>query len=277
MYLPPLIFGLFMMTLGYGLFINFTAHSSWTKLIIFQIIAGLGIGPVFQSPIIALQAHIKPRDIGTATATLGFVRQLATSTSVVIGEVVFQNQMKKKAGTLTKALGPKLARELGGGNAGANTRLIDTLPQPQKGIVRNAFANSLSTMWIMYTAFAAAGLITVFFIHRQKLTKQHEETKTGLAAEKENAAERDAEREAKRESKRLSRASRQTGTTAADSRPPSMPPMPSMPNSRPTSSRPVSKSVNHQHLEPVQSVDETQPRDLEQARAVEAEKLEFEG
>ena len=62
------------MCLGYGLFIDFDASSSWAKLVIFQIVAGLGIGPLFQAPIIALQAHINPRDIGTATATLGFTR-----------------------------------------------------------------------------------------------------------------------------------------------------------------------------------------------------------
>ena len=205
MFLPPIFFGMFMMTLGYGLFIDFDAKSSLTKIIIFQIIAGLGIGPGFQSPIIALQAHINPRDIGTATATLGFVRQLATSTSVVIGEVVFQNQMKKKAPMLIKALGPELAQKLGGSSAGANTQIIDQLAPGPRAVVRVAFADSLQPMWAMYCAFAGAGLITAFFIKRKVLSSKHEETKTGLEAEKENAAQRQAEREAKRESKRESK------------------------------------------------------------------------
>lgn len=197
-FLPPIYFGMFMMTLGYGLFIDFDADSSWAKIICFQIVAGLGIGPIFQAPIIALQAHINPRDIGTATATLGFVRQLATSTSVVIGEVVFQNQMEKKAGHLAKVLGPQLAEQLGGANAGANTRLIDQLPSAERRPVRVAFANSLQPMWIMYTAFAGAGLLVSFAIRKKVLSAKHEETKTGLQAEKENAAARQAEREAKK-------------------------------------------------------------------------------
>jgi len=204
MFLPPIFFGLFMMTLGYGLFVNFSAHSGWAKVIIYQIIAGAGIGPLFQSPIIALQAHINPRDIGTATATLGFVRQLATSISVVIGEVVFQNHMKTYSGQLKQALGPQLAHELGGGNAGANTQIIDSLPKAQKGVVRDDFAKSLQPMWIMYCVFAGAGLITAFFIQKKVLSKHHEETKTGLEAQKENAALREAEREAKKDSKRQS-------------------------------------------------------------------------
>ena len=245
-FLPPIYFGLFMMTLGFGLFTDFDANSSWTKLIIYQIIAGLGIGPLFQAPIIALQAHINPRDIGTATATLGFVRQLATSTSVVIGQVVFQNQMKKKAGTLTRALGPKLAQQLGGGNAGANTQLIDSLPENEKSVVRVAFADSLMPMWVMYTVFAGVGLIVSFFIHRKVLTSKHEETKTGLEAEREHAAERQAERAEKRESKRQSQL-----LSAGNS-------------------RPASQSVSRAHIQPVEETEE-KPRDLEEG-LTEAEK-----
>jgi EmrB/QacA subfamily drug resistance transporter len=245
MFLPPIYFGMFMMTLGYGLFIDFDATSSWTKIIIFQIIAGLGTGPLFQAPIIALQAHINPRDIGTATATLGFIRQLATSTSVVIGEVVFQNEMKKKAGALVRVLGPKLAIQLGGANAGANTRIIDALPDNEKGVVRTAFADSLQPMWILYTAFAGVGFLTVFLIRKKVLSAQHEETKTGLEAEKENAAQRTAEREAKRESKRQSQL---------------------LSHSR-GNSRPQSQNMNRTHIEPVEEgVEKERPRtrDLEQ-------------
>lgn len=205
LFLPPIWFGMFMMTLGYGLFVDFDANSNWAKLALYQIIAGVGIGPLFQAPIIALQAHIKPRDIGTATATLGFIRQLATTTSVVIGQVVFQNSMSSKTPQLAATLGPERAAQLSGGEAGANTQVIQSLPPNQREVVRVAFADSLQPMWIMYVAFSAVGLATAFLIRKKQLTKQHEETKTGLAAEKENAAARSAEKEAKRASKRASR------------------------------------------------------------------------
>lgn len=230
-YLPPIYFGLFMMTLGYGLFVDFDAHSNWGKLAMYQIIAGLGIGPLFQAPIIALQAHINPRDIGTATATLGFIRQLATSTSVVIGQVVFQNSMSAKTNQLATSLGPEQAAQLSGGEAGANTQVIDALPGPQRDVVRVAFANSLQPMWIMYVAFSFVGLLAGFLIKKKVLSSQHEETKTGLAAEKENAAARTAEKEAKRASKRASRPGTSdtnkhlgSGETLADAT--DVPPMP---------------------------------------------------
>ncbi|KAK3054433.1 hypothetical protein LTR09_004701 [Extremus antarcticus] len=255
MFLPPIYFGMFMMTLGYGLFVDFDANSSWTKLIIYQIISGLGTGPIFQAPIIALQAHINPRDIATATATLGFVRQLATSTSVVIGEVVFQNEMKKKASTLIRALGPKLAKQLGGGNAGAESQLIDSLPMGQRSVVRVAFADSLMPMWAMYTAFAGAGLLSAFFIARKKLTAQHEETKTGMEAEKENAAARKQEREDHKLEKEEKRASKRASQMLSPSA-----------STDKVNSRPVSQNVSRAHIASVEEGDEG-VQDIEKGRA----------
>jgi MFS family permease len=197
-FLPPIYMGFILMTIGYGLFINFDADSSLAKIILYQVVAGFGIGPLFQAPTIALQAHINPRDIATATATLGFIRQLATSTSVVIGQVVFQNEMNKKIGTLTAALGAQLAQRLSGAAAGANVGLIDSLPADQRTVVRENFAWSLQPMWIMYTAFSGVGILVVLLIRRKTLATEHQETKTGLAAEKENAEARKAEKAAKR-------------------------------------------------------------------------------
>ena len=45
---PPIWFGLFFMTLGFGLFIDLDDYANWPKLIIYQIIAGIGVGPNFQ-------------------------------------------------------------------------------------------------------------------------------------------------------------------------------------------------------------------------------------
>lgn len=57
-YLPMIWFGMVMMTIGFGLFIDFDVNSSWAKIIVYQIIAGIGVGPNFQAPLIALQSLV---------------------------------------------------------------------------------------------------------------------------------------------------------------------------------------------------------------------------
>lgn len=138
------------------------------------------------------------RDIATATATFGFVRNLGSAISIVVGSVIFQNQMKSKQPMLRSALGPEVASAFGGGSAGANVGIIASLPENEKAIARSAFADSLGTMWIMYVVFAGIGLVVSGFITKNVLTKQHEETRTGLDEEQKRRLEREAERKEKK-------------------------------------------------------------------------------
>ncbi|KAK8243871.1 putative major facilitator superfamily transporter [Phyllosticta capitalensis] len=214
LYQPCIWFGLTVMTLGYGLFIMIGSHTSWAKIIIFQIVAGIGVGPNFQSPLIALQAHVNPRDIATATATFGFTRNLATAASVVIGSVVFQNQMKAHKPELRDALGDSLANVLGGASAGANAEILASLPNPQRGIAARIFANSMSKMWIMYTAFAGAGLLVSLLVKKSQLSKQHSETKTGLDNEERKRREALEEQKTQRDRQEQQQESRRASAAA---------------------------------------------------------------
>jgi EmrB/QacA subfamily drug resistance transporter len=207
-YLPSIWFGMTFMCLGFGLLIDLDARANWTKIIIFQIIAGIGVGPNFQSPLIALQTMVSPRDIATATATFGFTRNLSTSISVVIGGVVFQNEMQKKYQFLINTLGVQTANKLSGGSAGASVGIVRLLPPAQQAIARQAFYESLRTMWIMYVAFAALGVFISIFIGNQKLSKEHQITKTGLAEEE---AKRKDVQEQKKASKEMTRDGRKGG------------------------------------------------------------------
>ncbi|KAI9806936.1 MAG: hypothetical protein M1833_002594 [Piccolia ochrophora] len=184
-YLEPIWTGMALMTLGFGLFIDLSPTSSWAKIILYQIVAGLGVGPNFQSPLIALQSMIAPRDIATATATFGFTRNLATAISVVIGGVVFQNGMQAQLPALRDALGPDTAELLSGGSAGANVMIVAALPEAQRDLARQAFAEALRKMWILFVALGFAGMMASAGIGKQVLSKEHEETKTGLGGEEE--------------------------------------------------------------------------------------------
>lgn len=179
-YLPPIIAGMVLMTLGFGLFINLDTYPNWPKLILYQIIAGIGVGPNFQSPLIALQTMVEPRDMASATATYGFIRQLFTAISIVIGGVVFQNGMQSQYPHLLAELGPDTADLLSGKNAASSVGLVDKLPEADRVVAQQAYANSLRTMYIMYTIFAAVGLVIALFVGSRTLTKQHEVHKTGL-------------------------------------------------------------------------------------------------
>ncbi|KAL9130515.1 MAG: hypothetical protein Q9217_001335 [Psora testacea] len=209
-YLPPIWIGMLFMAIGFGLFIDLPNGRAWGRIFPFQIIAGLGVGPIFQAPLIALQTKVEPRDIATATALFGFVRNIATSVSVVLGGVIFQNRMMAHQAMLQASLPQDVAMRLGGGNAGSSTGLVQSLPKAQRNIVTEAYTESLRTLWIFYVAIAGVGLLASFAIGRQTLSKKHEQYKGGLEAEEEHRREQqsaDAQKKLEKEEKRQSRRS----------------------------------------------------------------------
>lgn len=190
-YREPIWAGMVLLTLGTGLYIDISATSSLGKVIAFEIVAGMGAGLIFEPPLIAIQALVAQEDVATATATLGFVRNLATSMSIVIGGVVIQNSMSLQASHLRAAgLSPALVRDFTGGDAAANVNMIKQIADPaQRLAVKEAFAWSLRNMWILMTGVAAVGALASWCIQTSVLSKEHTETKTGLQEKKEGRAD----------------------------------------------------------------------------------------
>ena len=176
----PIIAGMVLMCIGFGLFIDLGAKTNWAKIIVFQIIAGVGVGPNFQAPLIALQTNVEPRDIGAATSSFSFIRQIGTSISVVIGGVIFSNKMQSQGPYLKSELPPRLAEILTGANAIGNVQVVGHLQGHDGEVAKGAFWNSLRLMFIVYVAFAGLALLSAATIRQVKLEETHSEHKTGL-------------------------------------------------------------------------------------------------
>lgn len=186
-YLEIIYLGVSLMTVGNGLYTLFSATTSIPSVIGFQIVAGTGAGALFEAPLLGLQALVSQHDTATATGTFGFVRNLATSLSIVIGGVIFQNSMDLQVSSLASPpinLPSNITSVLSGGAAAANVMVVSMIQDPaQKFAVKEAFAWSLRNMWIFYTCISALAVVASAFIERQVLSKEHVETRTGIQKE----------------------------------------------------------------------------------------------
>ncbi|KAK3117332.1 hypothetical protein LTR53_001449 [Teratosphaeriaceae sp. CCFEE 6253] len=174
--------GVFLITVGTGLYISFDAYTSIARLVGVMLIGGSGCGLLFEAPIIAIQNTVSQADTATATATFGMLRNIATSISIVLGGVIFQNSMAGKVELLQNAgINSTLVGAFTNGQAAANVELVKTIQDlAQRNIVKEAFASSMRNMWYMYTAIAAVGLVAGIFIKHGHLSEEHTETKTGI-------------------------------------------------------------------------------------------------
>jgi hypothetical protein len=180
--------GVTLMTIGNGLYILLSPTSTLAEIIIYQIVAGIGAGLLFQAPLIALQALVSQDETATATATFGFIRSLATSLGVVLGGVIFQNSMDFHIPPLSSppiSLPSNVTDLLTKGGAAANVMLSNTIADAsQREAVRAAYAWSLRNMWIFYTVASVLAILSSAFIKKHYLKSDHVETRTGIKKDK---------------------------------------------------------------------------------------------
>ncbi|QDS68149.1 hypothetical protein FKW77_010325 [Venturia effusa] len=198
-YQPLITGGMLFLALGFALFIDLPEYTSWSRVVIYQIVAGIGVGPNFQAPMMALQNSVAPHDIGVACSTFGFIRQFANAISVVLGGVVLQGQLKgHRKEMIDGGIERRVVDLLTGGSAVSSMHEINRLPRFARQVARKAFAQSLSKLWIMYACIAIVGLGLTDFIRKYELATEHKQTVTGLEEQerirKQEAALRDAQR-----------------------------------------------------------------------------------
>src|SRR5437762_11168917 len=81
---------------GTGLLINLGYPFNTAKSVIYLLITGVGVGGLFQTPLIALQAAMPSRDMATATGSLVLFRLLGSATGVAIGGTILNNQLASR-------------------------------------------------------------------------------------------------------------------------------------------------------------------------------------
>lgn len=178
--------GTIMVTLSTGLYMLLNASSSIALIVGLECLGGASAGLLFQPPLIALQAHVKQDDIATATATFGFVRQIASAIGIVVGSVIFQNSMSARSSDIrASGASAQIITQFAGAEAAANTLEVKSIAiNAVQLAVKQAFAISLRDMWIYFTAVSAVSIIATFWIQHKALNEEHTETKTGLKMEK---------------------------------------------------------------------------------------------
>lgn len=200
-YKEAVYIGMGFMTLGFGLFIDLKPYASWPRIIIYQLIAGAGVGPNFQAPLVALQANIHASDMAVATATFGFVRQIASAIGIVLGSVIYQNVLTQQMPQLESVIGSATAAKLASSFSGSDKSLLESLPANQQAAVKSAFTLSLSRAWILYTALGGVGFAVSFFLRRIELNQSHKIAKTGLEEQERARQEMLAAKKAAKEAK----------------------------------------------------------------------------
>ncbi|KAF8843668.1 MFS general substrate transporter [Paxillus ammoniavirescens] len=174
------------MTIGMGLMIMLDYTSSDAEKEVFPLIATLGIGCLFQVPLIALQAAMPLKDMATASSGFMFLRTVGGAVGIAIGEAIISTVLPEKLAGIPNisSLG------LGDSTAALNDSVskIHSIPDATlRNAVLYAWSRSISTIWIMCTPLSGVAFILTLFLRAYSLSRktvQSGDTKTADDAEK---------------------------------------------------------------------------------------------
>ncbi|MGI8694553.1 MAG: MDR family MFS transporter [Geodermatophilaceae bacterium] len=139
---------------------------------VFMLVFGVGLGMTMQTLVTAIQNDVPHRDMGAATGSTTFFRQMGAA----IGTAVFG-----------AVLGSQLARYLAAGLGGAglpsagsidvnNVTAIQALDGPARDIVLGAFGDAIGDVFLIGVPFLVLAFVVALFLKEKPLKTGSEET-----------------------------------------------------------------------------------------------------
>ncbi|MGY2003261.1 MDR family MFS transporter [Blastococcus sp. SYSU DS1024] len=167
------------------------ADTSIWSLVPFMVLLGLGLGFNFQPVILAVQNAVSPREMGVATSSVTFFRQMGgTIGTAAFLSILFTRLPRDIDAAVqdTVRANPELAPrfqqlDAGGGAALDDTSFIQELPAALAEPFKVGFANSIDLVFLIAACVVAVGFFVFLFLPQLALS-----TKSGIQARQGEAA-----------------------------------------------------------------------------------------
>ncbi|KAM5536101.1 hypothetical protein V8D89_010200 [Ganoderma adspersum] len=159
-----------LLLIGFGLFSTLDTRSSTGDWAGYQVVTAAGIGLLFTGTIFPTLAPLPVSRTAAALAFFSFARMFAQTWGITIGSAILQNRLVSTLPTQFTALFPA-----GVQIAYAAIPVIRTLPEPLRGQVRTAFAESLKVVWQTMIGLCGLGLLSVAMMREVPMQKMTDE------------------------------------------------------------------------------------------------------
>ena len=145
-----LITGAFgIMVVGFALLATLDHNSPYVQTELYLLVASIGVGPLFQAPLIALQSAVSVSQMATTTSCFGLVRTLGGTIGISVGGAIYSSELSRRLRGIANYT-PQTGAELSGNVSG----LVNIEPVEIREQVLFAYSRSLMTIWIIGGYFA---------------------------------------------------------------------------------------------------------------------------
>lgn len=131
-------------------------------------VLGAGMGLVMQTIVLAVQNSVDPHELGTATSSNNFFREIGAAVGTAAFTTVFTSRLTDNLTGVFEGV-PEGAAPAGGGSA-LTPAIVEQLPEPFRSGVVDAFASSLAPAFWYLVPLVAVGLVLALFLKEVKLS-----------------------------------------------------------------------------------------------------------
>lgn len=156
-------FGYSVNTLGFGLMCSLGSTSSLAQQEIYTLIAAIGTGCNFQTPLITLQAAMPIKDMAVSTSAMVLLRSIGGTVGITVGGAIYSSQLAKRL--------PSTFAYTGSQNV---QNLIKIEPLALRTTVLDGFARSIATIWIVMTPLIFIAFLSSLFMKEYTLKRKIE-------------------------------------------------------------------------------------------------------
>ncbi len=136
--------------------------TSQATVTVYMVLLGAGMGLTMQTLVLAVQNAVGRDQLGVATSSVSFFRSMGGSIGVALFGALFNTLLADRLGT-TVAVGE---------GSSFSTDAIRQLPAAERTVYVDAFADSLTTVFLYAVPLIAAGFVLTFFLQQIEL-RQH--------------------------------------------------------------------------------------------------------
>ncbi|MBX7453204.1 MFS transporter [Mycolicibacterium sp. 3033] len=156
------IAGTAIMALGFVLLSRMDAHTSTLLESLYLLVLGAGIGLSMQVLVLVVQNTVDFTDLGVATSGVTFFRTIGSSFGAAIFGSLFANFLDDR-------LPAAMASSGAPAEAATSPQALHRLPQEVAGPIIDAYADSLSRVFLFAAPFAVVGLVLALFLKQVPL------------------------------------------------------------------------------------------------------------
>jgi EmrB/QacA subfamily drug resistance transporter len=173
------VVGMLVMSLGLYLLSTMGPTTTEASAGVYMVVLGLGLGMVMQVLVLAVQNAVERRDLGTATGAATFLRSMGGSFGVALFGAVLSNRLATNLANMLP--GGHLPAGVSESTLRGSPKVILSLPPGVRGIVIDAFARSIDTVFLAAVPIALAGFAITLLLRELPLRTTQDALPTSSA------------------------------------------------------------------------------------------------